>query len=347
MNRTQTSGATFVLAAAIAGWLTGPALTQESTATLHKAAQAEKTLSWCNGSLPDASAEKVINAFGKRYPGISVKSLRASSQVAYQRLMQDLENNMHNCDVFGSGDGSHFAELARRGDLMQYTVASASSINAQFRDLYEPGLYYPATTFLMIMAYNKNDVQAADAPKNWSDLIDPKWKGKVAIAHPAYSGNIGNWAVYMESLYGPEFFQKLAKNDPLVGRSSGDPAAQLASGERKIGITPMAEILRAINKGAPIEIVYPSDGSLVIVTHMAVLKKAPHPNAAKLFMEFVMGPEFGAIMTSEGRHSLDPAVPTAPGVKRISEIKAGRLTIDQVKNGIPPLIERWNATFGG
>lgn len=338
--------AVLFLAAGLAAHAEGPALAQD-TAALHKAAQNEKALSWCNGSLPDASAQKVMDAFSKRYPGIKVSSLRATSQVAYQRLMQDLQNNMHNCDVFGSGDGSHFVELAKRGDLMEYKVASAASIGPEFRDLYEPGLYYPATTFLMAMAYNKEKVKAPDAPKNWTDLIDPKWKGKVAIAHPAYSGNIGNWAVYMQSLYGPDFFQKLAANDPLVGRSSGDPVAQMASGERLIGITPMAEAQREIAKGAPIEIVYPTDGSLVIVTHMAILKRAPHPNAAKLFMEFVLDKEFGAIMTSEGRHSLDPAVPVAPGVKKISEIKAGRLTIEQSTSGIAPLIEKWNAIFGG
>jgi iron(III) transport system substrate-binding protein len=319
----------------------------QDLAALHKAAQNEKTLSWCNGSLPDASAARVIEAFAKKYPGIRVNSLRATSQVAYQRLMQDLENNMFNCDVFGSGDGGHFIELKRRGDLLDYEVAAARSIGPEFRDLYEPGQYYPATTFLMVMAYNKNLVPAANAPTNWSDLIDPKWKGKVAIAHPAYSGNIGNWAVFMQSLYGDQFFQKLADNQPLVGRSSGDPVAQLAAGERQIGITPMAEVQAAIKKGAPIEIVYPTDGSLVIVTHMAILKKAPHPNAAKLFMEYVLGPEFGALMVADGRHSLDPAVSTPPGVKKISEIKTGRLTIEQSTKGIGPLIEKWNAIFGG
>jgi len=160
-----------------------------------------------------------------------------------------------------------------------------------------------------------------------------------------------------------EFYNRLAKDPVHPTTSQATPAAflkiysELLEQDYEIlsilvsaklsGTIESANQAKEMFPGAPIEIVYPSDGSLVIVTHMAGLKKAPHPNAAKLFMEFVMGPEFGAIMTSEGRHSLDPAVPTAPGVKRISEIKAGRLTIDQVKNGIPPLIERWNATFGG
>ena len=76
-------------------------------------------------------------------------------------------------------------------------------------------------------------MKEADAPKNWTDLLDPKWKDKIALGHPGFSGYVGTWVVTLRKLYGWDFFEKLAKNNPQVGRSINDTVTMLNAGERR------------------------------------------------------------------------------------------------------------------
>ena len=76
---------------------------------------------------------------------------------------------------------------------------------------------------LYLIIYNTQKVTAADAPKSWKDLLDPKWKGQIAVGHPGYSGAIGVMGVVLTKLYGWDYFETLEKNKPQIGRSSDDP----------------------------------------------------------------------------------------------------------------------------
>ena len=74
-----------------------------------------------------------------------------------------------------------------------------------------------------MLIYNSSKVKPEDAPRTWTDLLDPKWKNQVATGHPAFSGCTGVWVVALRKLYGWSYFEKLAKNNPRVGRSGNDP----------------------------------------------------------------------------------------------------------------------------
>jgi len=82
------------------------------------------------------------------------------------------------------------------------------------------------------ITYNNSLVAEKDAPKNWPDLLDPRWKDKVAIGHPAFSGYVGTWVVLMRKLYGWQYFEKLEKNKPQIGRSINDTVTMLNAKER-------------------------------------------------------------------------------------------------------------------
>ena len=79
---------------------------------------------------------------------------------------------------------------------------------------------------------------------SWTDLLDPKWKGQIALPHPAFSGCGGVWALGLRKLYGWEYFEKLAKNNPRIGRSFGDPVTLMTAGECKVAPGPAQCILR-------------------------------------------------------------------------------------------------------
>ena len=80
---------------------------------------------------------------------------------------------------------------------------------------------------LFLMTHNTRLVSEDEAPKSWQDPLDPKWRNKLAVGHPGFSGAIGVWAVQMRKMYGWDYFKKLERNNPQIGRSSQDPVTTL------------------------------------------------------------------------------------------------------------------------
>src|SRR3546814_15834156 len=95
----------------------------------------------------------------------------------------------------------------------------------------------------------------------------------------------------MRELYGWEFFEKMAAQDPRIGRSSIDAVTNTASGETIVGAGPAASSLIAPSKGNPIANIYPTAGTVIITLPRASMTTPPHPNAAKPVLEFLLGPE--------------------------------------------------------
>ena len=99
-------------------------------------------------------------------------------------------------------------------------------------------------------------------------------------------------------------------------------------------------------RGNPLAVSYPSDGSVLIISPSAIMKGTKHPNAAKLFMEYLYSIEASKINAKHFGIPLRPEVPSPPGAKPISEIKVIRPTVAEVEKGIPEVIEQWRDTFG-
>ena len=190
-------------------------------------------------------------------------------------------------------------------------------------------------------------VSAENAPTNWTDLNDPKWEGKIAVSHPGYSGSTGSWAVLMKKLYGSEFFEKLEALDPLIGRSLIDPPTVVTAGEREIGISSLATATRLKLSGNPLEIVYPEDGAKLTLSGTGILWNAPHPNAAKLFLNYLLSVRADELMVGQGQQPLRPEVAPPAGIKALDEIPLGELTEKEVVEQVPDIIVEWRDVFGG
>jgi iron(III) transport system substrate-binding protein len=280
---------------------------------------------------------------------VKLNTIRSTSQVAFQRLRQDQQAGLHNCDTYSSSDISHFADLAREKRLLAYTPASAAKLDPALRDksLWVDGQYYPALISMMALAYNTRQVSAAEAPKNWTDLLDPKWRGKLAVGHPGFSGYAGTWALLMQQTYGDGFFDKLAANKPLVGRSSNDAVTQLNAGERVVAAAPAYVAIESGRRGNPVAVIYPKDGALLMVSPAAIMADAPHPAAAKLFMEWLLGPENSAILVQQGGVRLNVDTPNATDQPPLADIVTKRPTVEQIVKGIPAITETWRDALGG
>jgi len=311
-----------------------------------RAEAAEGTLTWYIAQMSSEVAEQMGRRFTERHPGIKVVVIRTTGQVAYERLQQELKNKTPQCDVFSSTDIAHYPALKARGALARYEPANLGAVAEPFRGLGDPGYYYPATASLQGLIYRTDQVTGADIPRRLTDLLDPKWKGRVATGHPAFSGYFGQFTLAVRKLYGWDFFEKLAANNPRVGRSGGDPITMLNAGECRIGTSALSIALQSADKGNPIAFVYPEDGALMCIGPVAILADAPHPQAARLFTEWLLSPVFAEACADVHMQSVRADAPPMKGGKRLSDIKVLTLTTAELAKGIPEVIEQWRDTFG-
>ncbi|WP_160381600.1 ABC transporter substrate-binding protein [Pseudooceanicola pacificus] len=343
MKRILTTAA-FVLSAATAP--VAAADMSPEVQALYEKAKEEGELTWYVAQFSTGLAEDMGAIFTEKYPGVKVNVIRATGQVVYARLAQDIRAGVAQADVFSGSDLGHLYELKKQGQLLEFTPPDADGVRAPFKDM-QPGFWYATTANPSVMAYNTDQVSAEDAPTNWDDLTDPKWKGKLAITHPGFSGSAGSWAVLMKKLYGDEFFIGLRDNDPYIGRSMIDPPTVIAAGERAVGIAVFSVAVRNKLAGNPIEIVYPTDGAKLTFGGTAVLSSAPHPNAGQLFVNFLLGPEASQRQVENGLLPVSKDVAPPEGVRSLEEIPIADLSEEEVIEGVQPIIEEWRDIFGG
>ena len=328
---------------------TGPARAETSDAekTLYEAAKTNnESVTWYISHYSAETAEAIGRAFQERFPGVNVNVIRTTAQVAFQRLSQDLRSNVQQCDVFSSTDLGHYGFLKDKGLLMQFTPEAASKAHKAFQGLDPDGYFHTTAAGLVLINYNKEKLKGKELPKRWTDLLDPKWKGEVAVGHPGFSGYVGTWVVLMRKMYGWDYFEKLEKNKPQIGRSINDTVTMLNAGERSIGAGPAATTLKSAAKGNPVGIIYPEDGTLLMISPSAILKNTKNPNAAKLFMEFMFSIEAAKVSAEYYSEPMRPEVPPAPGSKSISDVETVRPTYEEIRKGIPEVKDAWRDTFG-
>jgi iron(III) transport system substrate-binding protein len=285
-----------------------------------EAARKEGKVVWYT-SLALPSAEKVAKLFEAAYPGVKVEVHRTGSERILSRVMQELQANIKNADVVHTSDAGHFVLLKGKNLLMKYTPAGVDGFPAGFKD--SDGYYYGLRATVSVIAYNTKAVSAAEAPKGWKDLLDPKWKGKMVTAHPGYSGVIATHVLALVNQYGWDYFRQLAQNRLMLVQSAVDPSGVVASGERAVAVDGGEyTFYQTRKKGNPLEIVYPKEGVPLIVSPTAITSFAPHPNAAKLFTDFGFSREVQQVLAdSEGLYTGHPEVKYPTDKPRLSDLK--------------------------
>jgi iron(III) transport system substrate-binding protein len=267
-------------------------------------------------------AERLAKAFEAKYLGIAVRVERTGAERVFQRIGQEYSSNIHAVDVVNSSDAAHFIVWKRDGILAPYVPEDVAKFYpVEHKD--PDGQFASFRIWLSIIAYNTNLVKAEEAPKSFADLLDPKWKGKIVKAHPGYSGTIMTATYQMQRDLGWSFFEQLAKQNIMQVQSSADPPKKLELGERAV----MADgneynIFQMREAGRPVEPVYASEGSPLIIGPNGIFKGSPNPNAAKLFQSFCFSRDAQQlIIDTGGLRSVHPETQEKPGRKPFKDIK--------------------------
>jgi iron(III) transport system substrate-binding protein len=319
-----------------------PALAQDARV---EAARKEGKVVWYT-SLALPTAEKIGKLFEAAYPGIKVEVQRTGSQRILQRVMQEQQANLKLVDVIHTSDAGHFVLLKEKKLLMKYTPAGVDAFPAGFKD--KDGYYFTLRATVNVIAYNTKLVSAAEAPKTWKDLLDPKWKGKLVTAHPGYSGVISTHVLALVHLHGWDYFKQLAQNKLMLVQSAVDPAGVVASGERAVAVDGGDYYYYQMKKkGNPIEVVYPKEGVPLVVSPTAIASFAPHPNAAKLFTDFTFTRELQQVMAdSEGLYTGHPEVKYPTDKPKLSDLKLLNVDAEELEKRNEEIKSRFVEFFG-
>jgi iron(III) transport system substrate-binding protein len=317
-------------------------VTEADVSKLYAAAKKEGKVVWWTGHYTQAAAEKIANSFKQKYPGIDVELLRQTGQVLFQRLTQDLKANVHQVDVFASTDEAHMTILKKQNTLAQFVPADIDKIPKEYQHLDPDDTYQLGDIALMLINYNPKKIPA---PRHWNDLLDPRMKDLLTVGHPGFSGYVGNWVVAMNDKYGwDNYFKKFAQNNPKIGRSVFDATTDIVSGERVVG--PGADSLALERKagGNPINVSFPEDDTILVTAPVTVMKEAPHPNAARLFMNYYYSKEYSTTAAGTYNLPLRLDVPSPVGI-RTDRLRTYHVKIERLLTGIPEVIAKWRETF--
>lgn len=296
--------------------------------TLEAAARREGSVVWYTGLIVNQIARPMAAAFEARFPGIHVQFSRASNTETTLKLLNEMRAHRIQADVFDVTSGIHL--LMEAHIPAPYQPPAAAHYPAVLKD--PEGYWFGTNLYFLTVAYNTNLVKAADAPKTWDDLLDPRWKGHMAwTAELAAQGPPG-FIFNALSTKGPDkgmaYLRRFAEQMPVSIASS--PRAvldQVISGEQWIGVM-MYNHHAAISAAAGAPVAWVKMEPLVgLFSIMGITKDAPHPNAARLFEAYVLSAEGQAVFAANDYLPADPDVPA-----RIPTLKpqAGHFTVNYI-----------------
>jgi iron(III) transport system substrate-binding protein len=308
------------------------------TPQLIEAAQKEgKIVYYTSIDLP--VAEKIAKAFEARYPGVAVRVERSGAERVFQRVAQEYASGIRAVDVANSSDAAHFVAWKRDGLLAPYVPEDvAKHYPPEHKD--PDGMFASFRIYLCTIGYNTSLVTADEAPKSYADLLDPKWKGKIVKSHPSYSGGTLTSTFQVARDVGWDYFEKLARQNVMQVQSAADPPKKLALGERAIMVDGSDYVLTLLKDGGrPVELVYPAEGTPLVVGPNGVFKGGPNPNAARLFNAYCFSLEAQQFIVDVGAlRSVHPHTRERAGRKPLSAIKtmkddavAVEKTADEIK----------------
>ena len=315
------------------------------TPELIAAANKEGKVVWYT-SIDLSAAERVAKAFEAKFPGIPVRVERSGAERVFQRIGQEYSSRIFAADVVNTSDAAHVIVWKRNGWLAPFVPEDvAKHFPAEHKD--PDGMFASVRITLCPIAYNTNLVKAEEAPKSYADLLDPKWTGKIVKAHPSYSGTILTATYQIARDIGWGFFEKLAQQKIMQVQSATDPPKKLALGERAV----MADggeyvALGVKDKGGPLELVYPAEGTPLVVGPNAVFENAPNPNAARLLQCYMFTPEGQQVLIdSAGMRSAHPLTKERPGRKSLAQIKLMKEDAAAVERESESIKKRYSQIF--
>jgi iron(III) transport system substrate-binding protein len=226
------------------------------------------------------------------------------------------------CDLFWNNEILNTLRLKERGVLQPFRPSHADDVPPAFKD--PDGMWFGFAARARILVVNTNLVSEATRPKGLADLVDPARKGKIGIAKPLF-GTTATHAACLFAAWGEEkaskFFLDLKANDVQVFSGNKQVATAVGAGQIEVGLTDTDDAMGEIEAGSPVAIVYPDRspgqlGTLFIPNTLAMIKGAPHTEAAARLADRILSPEEEAAL-AEGPSAQIPLLASTKKPARV------------------------------
>jgi iron(III) transport system substrate-binding protein len=256
-----------------------------TSADVAKAEQEGQLVFYCHEN--EAGTAAIMEGFSKDFPKINTSYVRAQTGALYNKILSERSAGRFDVDVIQLSDLAPAVDFQKKGGYEHYVSPESSAYKAET-------LSSPTGSFFWTgvdpggIAYNKAKVAPSEAPRTWQDILNPSWKGAISCKISASGLQFVQWYA-LRKLYGPGFWKEFAKQNPHAFDSRVQLFDRLAKGDDKI--TAIGEYPAYIlfkDKGANVEFVAPPDGLIATPLIVGAVNKAPHPEAAKLFVDWAM-----------------------------------------------------------
>jgi len=277
-----------------------------ASADIVEAAKKEGEVNWYGGGSSEID-EDINRGFMKKYPFIQAKKFRIQSQRLLVRFEAESRAGKHMADILRTTDW-YIDIFKKKNLLLKYDSPERKQIPDELKD--RDGFYTALYMFLHVTAYNTRMVSKSELPRSYDDLLNPKWKDKLGLEDAAYVWFVNLLKIKGEK-QGIDYMRRLARQNVSLRSGTTLLANLVAAGELPLAIDLYAyNIERTKKSGAPLDWVA-LDPAIVHTVTAGINRNAPHPNASKLFMDFLISEEGQRIYLSENmqpaRRGLAPA----------------------------------------
>lgn len=295
-------------------------------------------------SQPNEDAQKTVDAFKAKYPGVDVQWTRDGTTQVMAKLAAEFAAGAPQPDVLLLADMVTMQSLKQDGRLMAYPEADAARFD---KGLMDPDKTYFSTKLITTgIMYNTS---APMKPTSYKDLLKPEAKGKIAMPSPLNSGAA---AIQMDAItadpdLGWQYYQGLADQGAVAQGGNGPAYKAIASGEKLYGFIVDYLPIRGQAKGAPVAFVAPSEGLTAVTEPVAILKTAKNVPAAKAFVDFLLSTDGQKLAADMGYLPADPTVASPAGFPPRDQIKLLPFDPAQALKNNDANLKTFAAMFGG
>jgi ABC-type Fe3+ transport system substrate-binding protein len=275
---------------------------------LIEAAKKEKEVVWYTTQIVNQFVRPLAAAFEKKY-GIKVSYARANTVETAVKILNESRAGKPQVDVF---DGTTTPEpLKKEGYVLQWLPDAAKTYPAEYKD--REGYWVATNLYVLTPAFNTTLIPKGTEPRTLQALLDPKWRGHMAwgssASNSAGAGFIGTVLSEMGEDKGMAYLRELSKQKIAgIGSAAREVLDQVIAGEYSLALQIFNHhAVISAKKGAPVEWI-PMEPATGVLSAVSVHKSAPHPNAGKLLVDFLVSREGQELFRSAEYLPIDPAV---------------------------------------
>jgi iron(III) transport system substrate-binding protein len=312
-------------------------------AKLMAAARAEGGL-YAYGVIQSGSMAELLDTFRKE-SGLRIEYVRVPTSKLYDRVIAEFSAGKLEADFADLTDHTLIKDWMSRGILAAHKVPSFDRIAPELKD--KDGHWYSTVRAIQTIAVNTELVKEADYPRSWADTFDPKWKGKFGMQSIDAGGSALTLFAFLRMKVDPKAWEKIASLEPRTYATISPAINDLVRGRIPAAYATASTLSDQILNGAPIKILLPAEGMAAFGAMGNVTSSAKHPNAAKVYVNYLTSKRGSTLIAQAGSYGIHPdsPPPEIAGTKYPPQDKIWNISPDQWDDIHEKWVGEWKTVF--